>query len=116
VTALVLPPGELAEIWLALKPRKTLPGQPAAVEPAASVEPAGFAVSCRSSYGRSVIASDRKYLADLDYYETKLAVVGITPAVPDVQLLDFSHTAELIETGYRHARARLRELRGCPTS
>jgi hypothetical protein len=57
-----------------------------------------------------------KYLADLDYYGTKLTMVRITPPVHAVHLLDFSRTAELIETGYRHARARLEELRGCPTS
>jgi len=43
-------------------------------------------------------------------------MVRITPPIPDVHLLDFSRTAELIETGYRHARPRLEELRGCPTS
>lgn len=62
------------------------------------------------------IAIDRKYLADLGYYGTKLTMVRITPPIPDVHLLDFSRTAELIETGYRHPRARLEELRGCPTS
>lgn len=62
------------------------------------------------------IAIDRKYLADLDYYRTKLSIVRMTPPIPDVHLLDFSRTAELIETGYRHAVARLKELRGCPTS
>ena len=57
------------------------------------------------------IAIDRKYLADLDYYGTKLTMVRITPPVPDVHLLDFSRTAELIEAGYHHALARLKELR-----
>ncbi len=58
----------------------------------------------------------RKYLADLDYYGTKLTMVRITPPIPDVHLLDFSRTAELIETGYRHALVRLKEFCGCPTS
>jgi hypothetical protein len=43
-------------------------------------------------------------------------VVKIGPPIANVPLLDFSHTAELIEAGYVHALAGLKEARARETS
>ncbi len=62
------------------------------------------------------IAIDRKYLADLEHFGPRLTVVKIGPPIANVPLLDFSHTAELIEAGYVYAVAGLKEARVCKTS
>ncbi|MBI3629495.1 MAG: patatin-like phospholipase family protein [Candidatus Rokubacteria bacterium] len=62
------------------------------------------------------IAIDRKYLADLEHFGPRLTVVKIGPPIANVPLLDFSHTADLIEAGYVHALAGLKEARARETS
>jgi NTE family protein len=62
------------------------------------------------------IAIDRKFLADLEHFGPRLTVRKIGPPVANVALLDFSHTAELIEAGYRHALAGLSDAGTVPAT
>jgi len=57
------------------------------------------------------IAVDRKYRADAHHYQNKARLIVIEPHNGmDVGMLDFSHTGELIELGYRHAMETLTGL------
>ncbi|MBI2467702.1 MAG: patatin-like phospholipase family protein [Candidatus Rokubacteria bacterium] len=62
------------------------------------------------------IAIDRKYHADVQRYAGQARLLALEPEIGlEIDLLDFSHTAELIECGYATALAALRELAPSPT-
>ena len=56
------------------------------------------------------IAIDRKYHADIQRYAGQARLIALEPPIGrEIDLLDFSHTAELIEQGYASAIAGLKE-------
>jgi NTE family protein len=62
------------------------------------------------------IAIDRKYHADIQHYAGRARLLALEPAIGrEIDLLDFSHTGELIEQGYTAALAALSELAPSPT-
>jgi NTE family protein len=56
------------------------------------------------------IAIDRKYHADIQRYSGQARLIALEPPIDrEIDLLDFSHSDELIEGGYAAAMAALRE-------
>jgi NTE family protein len=60
------------------------------------------------------IAVDGRYAAELKHFHGRLEVFAVRPQLArEVDLLDFRHSAELIEAGYRQTRRFLEEWRAC---
>lgn len=56
------------------------------------------------------IAIDRKYHADIQHYTGRARLIALEPPIGrEIDLLDFSHTAELIEQGHASAVGALKE-------
>jgi NTE family protein len=61
------------------------------------------------------IAIDRKYQADIRRYAGRARLIALEPPIdPEIDLLDFSHTDELIARGYTCALAALQEWAMAP--
>ncbi|MBI2555207.1 MAG: patatin-like phospholipase family protein [Candidatus Rokubacteria bacterium] len=59
------------------------------------------------------IAIDRKYHADVQHYAGRARLIAIEPPVdPEIDLLDFTHTRELIAQGYAAALSALKPCAG----
>lgn len=59
------------------------------------------------------IAIDRKYHADIQRYAGHTGLIALEPPIGlEIDLLDFSHTSELIKQGYVSAMAALKEWAG----
>lgn len=59
------------------------------------------------------IATDRKYHADIQRYAGQARLIALEPPIGvEIDLLDFSHTRELIDQGYASAMATLKEWAG----